>query len=221
MTFLYPSVLFLSPYTYLSEVILCLFISDWPKSLFRFFCYILWENPNKLTGQPNIYINIKLHYNNRVIFTRYICNGHQHLKLMPRDAKENNLVSPVGEKPSYLEMKHDMDGPGLPWKYHKVCQTFHLHQPGHIHEREKHRQKSESMSRSTFHNLEDKRRLRCEATALRADNFQIGKWQQHKKQDPHQLPGTSKFSESYLVVAHDERRPGTVMYSSKKNGGNT
>ena len=36
------------------------------------------------------------------------------MKLMPRDVKVNNLVSPVGEKPSYLEMKHDMDGPGLP-----------------------------------------------------------------------------------------------------------
>ena len=72
------------------------------------------------------------------------------------------------------------------------------------------------MSRSTFHNLEDKRRLRCEATDLRADNFQIGKWQKHKKQDPHQLPGTRKFSKSYLVVAHDERSPCTVMYSSSK-----
>ena len=26
----------------------------WPESSFRFFHYILWKNPNKLFGQPNI-----------------------------------------------------------------------------------------------------------------------------------------------------------------------
>ena len=29
------------------------FLLGWPLSSFGFFCYSLWTNPNKLTGQPN------------------------------------------------------------------------------------------------------------------------------------------------------------------------
>jgi len=31
-----------------------LYMLGWPKSSFRFFCNILWKNPNELSGQPNI-----------------------------------------------------------------------------------------------------------------------------------------------------------------------
>ena len=34
-----------------------LILLDWPKRSFRFFCKILWGNPNKLFGPPNTCIN--------------------------------------------------------------------------------------------------------------------------------------------------------------------
>ena len=31
-------------------------ILGWPKCLSKFFCNILWKHPNKLFGQPNVFI---------------------------------------------------------------------------------------------------------------------------------------------------------------------
>ena len=36
-------------------------ISGWPTSSFGFFCTYVWENPNKLVGQPNMCISIEVY----------------------------------------------------------------------------------------------------------------------------------------------------------------
>ena len=67
----------------------------WPKSLFGFFHWILWMNPNELTGQPNIF-QIKIIYLKKMLAYNYLLHKDTQsrwlgMKLIPRNFKVRHL----------------------------------------------------------------------------------------------------------------------------------